>query len=96
MGKSMREFIILASLIGSAVVFVLTINLPEHLLMFVLFGILPGENTMLTPLQMQQFWFTIVMIILGATVGPRFTDYALNNHPEKQLKAFFTRHQTAR
>ncbi|HRJ06176.1 MAG TPA: hypothetical protein PK096_04165 [Candidatus Saccharibacteria bacterium] len=62
---AVRRFIIQASLIGWLAIFSLTIGLPENLLMFVLFGMVPGTDIVLGPLEMQRFWFVVVMLLVG-------------------------------
>lgn len=71
----MREFIISASLVGSLIIFAFVIKVPENLLMFVLFGIIPGTSKVLSPLEMQQVWFILSIIIATVIFGPRLADY---------------------
>ena len=71
----MRELIISTSLVGSLIVFAFVINVPENLLMFILFGIVPGSNTVLSPLQMQQFWLVVLTVFGMSAFGSRLTHY---------------------
>lgn len=48
----MRQAIITLCLFGSFIVFALTVNLFDTLVMFILFGILPNDTTRVSPDQM--------------------------------------------
>jgi hypothetical protein len=48
----MRKYVIISSLIGSAVIFCMVIDVFDSLFMFLLFGMIPGVDTPLTPQQM--------------------------------------------
>lgn len=48
----MRQIIITTSLIGSLAIFALTIDLFEHVVMFALFGFIPGRSEPLSANQM--------------------------------------------
>ena len=75
----MREFIISASLIGSLLIYALVINVSEMLIMFTLFGIVPGSEKVLTPLQMQQVWLTIAILAVVSFAAPRLRNYRLSS-----------------
>ncbi|MBP9667390.1 hypothetical protein KBD87_01095 [Candidatus Saccharibacteria bacterium] len=60
----MHSKIITASLIGSAIVFALTIDLFSNLLMFLLVGQVPGTHVVLSPAQMG----IVLLVCVGALV----------------------------
>lgn len=82
----MRQTAIATSLLGSFVLFALTINLFDTLVMFLLFGILPGQDTPVSANQM-------LAIYAGATVI--VVTYALRGSVVLILKALRPTRRTA-
>lgn len=72
----MRQVLISASLTGSFVVYALTINLFDSLLMFLLFGILPDGTEQLTPNQMLMMYLMIALGITSYVALPLVQDLA--------------------
>ncbi len=67
----MQKFIINLCLIGSAIIFLDTINFGQQLALFVFAGILPGTNIVISPIDMMAATATaITVIILRITVWP--------------------------
>lgn len=81
----MRQAIIFLSLLGSFTVFALTVQLFDILVMFLLFGILPGQATPLSANQM--------LVIYSAATG-FVTLYALRGSIATFLKLLRTKSQS--
>ena len=67
----MRKLIITLSMIGSAVIFLDTINFGQQMILFVFAGIVPGTNIVISPIDVMAATATaITVIILRITVWP--------------------------
>lgn len=82
----MRQTVIVISLLGSLMLFAMTINLFDTLVMFLLFGILPGQDTPVSANQM-------LTIYSGATVV--VVAYALRGSVALILRAIRLTRRTA-
>lgn len=70
----MRQAIVAVSLLGSLTIFALSVHLFDTLVMFLLFGILPGQERQLSANQMLTIYFAATAIVTlyglrGATVS---------------------------
>ena len=67
----MRKLIITLSMIGSAVIFLDTINFGQQMILFVFAGIVPGTNIVISPIDVMAASATaITVIILRITIWP--------------------------
>ena len=67
----MRKSIITLCVIGSAILFLDTINFGQQLILFIFAGIVPGTNIVIAPIDMMAATATaITVIILRITVWP--------------------------
>ncbi len=67
----MRKLIITLSIIGSAAIFLDTINFGQQMILFVFAGIVPGTNIVISPIDVMAATATaITVIILRITVWP--------------------------
>ncbi len=60
----MKRNIIYACLAGSFVIFCLAADIPETIVMFLLFGIIPGQAVSLSPQEMLAFYSIILTVAL--------------------------------
>lgn len=67
----MKAAITYACLLGSLVIFCLAVNIFETLVMFLLFGVVPGQTTPLAAQDMLAFYFSICGIILVVSLQKR-------------------------
>ena len=67
----MRKLIINLSLVGSAVLFLDTVNFGQQLMLFVFAGVIPGTNIVISPIDVMAATATaITVIVLRITVWP--------------------------
>jgi ABC-type glycerol-3-phosphate transport system permease component len=83
----MRRFIITSSLIGSLIIFLLTLNVPDSLVMFILFGMIPGTSTVVSAGQMQSLWLVSAFLVVGISIGPWLYKRISDKLPTHLLRA---------
>lgn len=67
----MRKNVIVASLVGWAMIFGITSEIFSSLLMFLLVGIVPGTDTVLSPLQMGALLSIATSVGISMSIGKR-------------------------
>lgn len=66
----MRQVIVVSSLIGSFMVYAAAIDLPSNLVMFLLFGIVPGSERVVPASQMLAAYSTATILVAGYSLRP--------------------------
>jgi hypothetical protein len=77
----MRRTIITLSLGGWAIIFLITSHLLENLMMFVLFGFIPGTSISLSASDMQGLWALIAVSLILLAAGPMLAGYLTTKRP---------------
>lgn len=77
----MRQAVIYVSLCGSLILYMLTINLFESMLLFVLFGLMPGSEQQLSAAQ---------MLTIHGVIGSALASYVARRHIRNAARALST------
>lgn len=64
----MRQMIIGLSLLGSLLIFALTVDLFDMIVLFLLFGILPGRTAPLSPDHMLTIYAVVSVFVIGLSL----------------------------
>ena len=64
----MRQMVIGLSLLGSLLIFALTVDLFDTIVLFLLFGILPGRTAPLSPDQMLTIYAVISVFVIALSL----------------------------
>lgn len=81
----MRRSIIYTCLIGSLAIFCLTSGLIEAIVMFLLFGIVPGRVQALSAQEMMAFYLSIVGLMVIRPVHKHLDSLSQISHPQKSV-----------